>query len=731
MAEKTEFYRWTFEGYDKALYSQSHTLAEILPELKIDESYVFTGGTSDWEIARKVESCTVKRLGGSGSIPFIFVVPYEYHTRVYIKQINYQINANNNITYFTWTQTDARARDSSTSTYEMDNYGLTQLNFTLNNPPYQDYLYSDSAVWVNGLVTFPIIYNTNIPIFKVAENFDWNSESSDLKDTIHSFMLHLITPEDLIDGERILEILNAENEEVPETTEYFYYGRANQITVNQYGEISKTSAPQLIKGFRVKTTGRVSLYATEGIDDGHLKFMINMSDVEIAYYSYDLDTWQNQQGSPTTLPFDFVWRGWTNEIGTFYCSGTKDNPLFETNCLYFYNKADSDHYNETGEGGEKAENWNEISNNSPIFNPTGLDDETTVFGEVYAQAMFTQQYICSTSALREIANAFFDTTQGGISGIFEDIKKGLEMYGEGSGVVDAVQGCTFYPFDLNQVFTQVLPQNYIYFGGYKFDMQNNVNKIIYPNGYIDFGTFTIERTFNSYRDYAPYQRLYVYLPYLAWYELDLNKYLGKSVNVRYYIDTRSGGLCMAVLSVNGVMTDYMCGQIGVAYPMTLTDYSRFASAQLQTLLGGGKGVLSQGGNVAQTTQNMAELGASASEIAVGGLALGSVGVAFQGAKTLYGLTQNNINNFNKTIGSGATSMLNEYLPQEVCFMFEIQEADETPNERMLQGYPSNSSGTIGSFSGYLEVDTVNLVCADATANEKAQIVSMLKSGVYI
>ena len=92
MAEKTEFYRWTFEGYDKALYSQSHTLAEILPELKIDESYVFTGGTSDWEIARKVESCTVKRLGGSGSIPFIFVVPYEYHTRVYIKQINYQIN---------------------------------------------------------------------------------------------------------------------------------------------------------------------------------------------------------------------------------------------------------------------------------------------------------------------------------------------------------------------------------------------------------------------------------------------------------------------------------------------------------------------------------------------------------------------------------------------------------------------------------------------------------------
>ena len=165
---------------------------------------------------------------------------------------------------------------------------------------------------------------------------------------------------------------------VPETKEYFYYGRANEITVNQYGEISSTGSPQLIKGFRVKSTGRVSLYAVEGIDDGALKLMINLHDVEIAYYSYDLETWQNQQGSPTTLPFSFVWRGWDNEVGTFYCSGTRSNPSFETNCPIFLNKQDSDDYNDTGEGGENAINWNEISNNAPVFNPTGLDDEAKI-----------------------------------------------------------------------------------------------------------------------------------------------------------------------------------------------------------------------------------------------------------------------------------------------------------------------------------------------------------------
>ena len=76
-------------------------------------------------------------------------------------------------------------------------------------------------------------------------------------------------------------------------------------------------------------------------------------------------------------------------------------------------------------------------------------------------------------------------------------------------------------------------------------------------------------------------------------------------------------------------------------------------------------------------------------------------------------------------------MLNQYLPQEILFMLEIQDADETPNEISLQGYPSNASGQIQSFNGYLEVDAVKLVCSGATANEKAEIIKQLQSGVYI
>lgn len=582
-----------------------------------------------------------------------------------------------------------------------------------------------SVVWGFGGTNPSYVgtYSTNIPIF-LYEDVAWATIYGDNTKTLEQR------------NEALTHALNySSGATVPETKEFFYYGYAHNYTVDEYGGVSENNQPVLYKGFRVKSTGRISLYVIDGIDNGHLKLGINLADVDIAYYSYDGVTWQNQQGSPTTLPFDFVWRKWNREVGTFYASGI-DGKLYETNCYIFGNKDDSDDYNDgTDETGEKAINYGDVNPDTP-FNPTGLEDDETTFGQVYTRAFFSQQYICSDGAIQEIANAMFDTTQGGITGIFEDIKKGLEMYGEGSGVINAVQSCMFYPFNLNEVFTSVQNQNYIYFGGYKFDLQNNtVNKILYPNGYIDFGSVTLERTFNSYRDYSPYQRLYVYLPYLAWYELDINKYLGKTIGVKYFIDTRTG-LCMAVLTANGVMCDYMSGQIGVAMPITLTDYSAYASAQIRTLLGGGSNIGTGGevGNMVKTgAQGLASGLVESGVVGMGAVGMGAVGgaVAFQGTKTLYGLTQNNINNFNKTIGSGSTSMLNQYLPQEVCFLFEIQDADITPNEQMLQGYPSNASGTIGSFTGYLEVDTVNLVCADATANEKAQIVSMLKSGVYI
>ena len=527
-------------------------------------------------------------------------------------------------------------------------------------------------------------------------------------------------------GDNIEDAVNYTGGEEKETKEYFYYGNGRQITVDQYGTITPTSAPSLYRGIRVKTKGTLSLYLQEGVEDGVLKYKLNIHDTPIiAYYSNDGDTWQNMPGSPTSLPYDYLYRYWIDEEGTFYASGTKGQKLYQTNIPIFSTKQESDDYNDTGEGIEGAINYPDIDT-APPTNTTGIEDEETEFGAVYTRSFFSQQYILGVGALSELANAFFDTTAGGA---WDDIKKGLEMYGDSP--VDDIQGLYYLPFDATQVFTNTSSQQYIYFGGYKFDFANSsVNKIIYPNGYYDFGSFDLTATFgNSWKSYEPYTKLYCYLAYIGWTQLDIKKYINKTVNVRYYFDTRTGG-CVACLIANGVLIDFFNGQIGVQMPITATDFVAYANAQIQTLLTFGNGQKANAGAIYNTGANMAKAGASVGTIAGVGAITGGASLAIGGTKALYGLTQNNINNFNQTIG-GSSSMLNMFLPQEVCFMFEVQDAMPTENEQSLQGYPSNTSGSIGSFVGYLEVDTVNLVCADATANEKAQIVQMLQNGVYI
>lgn len=465
----------------------------------------------------------------------------------------------------------------------------------------------------------------------------------------------------------------------------------------------------------------LTLYKIEGISDGKLKYGIKNNNAEFYDLEYTTDgvTW-----TPTdTFPFDFIYRKRINELGTFSYALSEWN----TDLPSWDNEDDAQDYIDGDKPITDAKNWNTISTQYTPTNPTGVPDEITEMGEVYTKAFFSQQYICSASALQEISNAFFDTDSGGITGIVDDIIKGLRMYG--NDVSQAIQGLMFFPIDLTQVMQSITPQQYIYFGGYQFNMQSTVHKIIYPNGYVDFGSFVLKPSFNNYRDHNPYTRLYVYLAYCGWMELDVDRYLGKTVSIRYYIDTRTGGV-LACLFSNGVLTDYQNGQMGVQMPITTTSYTDYANAQIQTLLTFGNGQMSNAQNIAQMGGQLASEGAAMGAIGVGATALGGIGLGVGATKTLYGLTQNNINNFNKTKGA-SSSMLNLFLPQECMFLFEIQESDETPNERNLQGYPTNASGQIQSFSGYLEVDAVNLVCSGATDNEKAQIVAQLKSGVII
>lgn len=510
-----------------------------------------------------------------------------------------------------------------------------------------------------------------------------------------------------------------------------------------------------IQGLRGKiTSGKFALYKIDGIDDNKLKYGIKSN---ATFFDLEYTTDGINWSSTDSIPFEFIYRRRINELGTFGYALYVNNTAIPA----WNNENDAQDYLDGNKDIEESENWGDISSKYPANNPTGELEEGTEFGEVYTRNVFSQLYLCNVSAIYEISNALFDYDVTTLSGLWEDIKKGLEMYG--SDPMEVVQGLRYYPFDLSQYFTSVQNQNYIYFGAYQLQLQNSsVNKLIYCNGYIDLGSVAIKRTFNDWRDFEPYTKLSIYLPYVGIFPLDAKKYYGKNINIRYFIDLRTGA-CTACLIADGVLLDWFDGIIGTEMPITLTDYSSYAQSQLNIIMrNAGIGIAAEGmsGNViskvmkgslnyvdnanaaqaaAQSTPLQSSLAAQTSAqyagVAVGAAAIGSAalvgGVAVGTAmKTSFDMMRSGTAAHTKT-RPASSAMINQYLPQYPYFRFEILEIDESPYLNELYGRPSNASGVIANFSGYLEAEDVMLICPIATDNERQEIIDLVKTGIYI
>ena len=540
------------------------------------------------------------------------------------------------------------------------------------------------------------------------------------------------------------DALNVMPTEEPDGTEYTIYNTGQRGTWTLGNVVTDVSTP-FYRWARVKlaTTGNVDgrlAFYRVGLEDNIIKLKPVLT-ASVVYCEYSTDggaSWHNTDA----FPYEYIYGERIDELGTFtYATRTGLNgdtgvPVFEdetTATAWVNHDANVDITD--------AINYEDIANRYKYTNKTGSEETSTTMGTASGfRSHFTQKYLLDRGEVSTIANAMFDTT----TTIFEDIKKGLEMFGE--RVIDSICSLTYYPIDLTTVFTQLQSQTYIYFGGYQFQPENfSVNKIVGYSGYIDLGSFTIEPTFPNIEDarnYAPFCRVSIYLPYCGMFELDYNRVVGKTILVRYYIDINTGG-CLVCLfesgsgGTQGKLITYMNGQIGSQIPITISDYSSYASAELRNisnlagvgvnLIGSGVGVHSGVQTVQNsTTQRSVEQGGG--EIAKGVLGVAQAPVDF--AKAMYDLSTTSINQFNSTKGSSG-ALGNQYLPQYVYLVFEYVRTEQTANLLQLEGKPTNKSGTVGSFSGYLEVDSVQLQCSGATENEKRSIINMLNSGIII
>lgn len=527
-------------------------------------------------------------------------------------------------------------------------------------------------------------------------------------------------------------IQNAINNNVP-SVEGRYFEITNIWTEGTWGPYGYTPGVNSdnyhrdVRGY-MNNDRAISLYPVPGAFDGKLIYnVVTSGDFNSLEYSDDGIVWH-----PTdTFPYNYIYRPRVDELGTFKFALT----FYTDRVPIFEDEETAEDYINGDVDIEDAINFPDISGNYPgsvVHNTTGDPDDGTDWGNVYTESFFHNIYLIGKGALREISNKLYDTTPG----VWDDIKKGLEMYGDNP--IESVMSLMYFPIDLSSVFQNVSSTSTIYFGGYAFTMATHTaDKLIYPQGYFECGSVFMKPTYNNWRDIKT-MRIFIDLPYCGRYELDPQKYIGKNIKVIYYIDLYSGG-CLACLvegasgSREGVCLDQFNGVIGQRIPITLTDFSGHANAMINTLLGGGGQAITAGQSIGETGAHSA-LGAASgagAAMALGGAAAGGAALGgLTAVKTVYGLQMNNINKFNQTRG-GSSGMLNQYANQKPTFIFVYPDTDIPDNFNAMYGTPSNAGGSVGSFSGYFEADTVRLNMPGATETEKEKARALLLSGIYI
>lgn len=501
----------------------------------------------------------------------------------------------------------------------------------------------------------------------------------------------------------------SETEESGDT--YNIYNTGQRGTWDDFG-VHDTSSPYY-RWVKIKldntgsNTGRIAFWR-KGREDGILKLIPKITSpiIKCEYSTNGGATWQ----SSATFPYEYLYAERIDEMGTFiYATRTgADIPIFdnETDATGWANGDPTVDIRD-------AINYEDIANEDPIVNPTGTEENSTTLGDATnLKSYFSQEYICSEGIVEDISDAFFDVGQGHI---WEDILEGLPMMG--ANPIDAIVSLKVFNFDISTILTGLQNQTFIYFGGYKFDIPNggNVKKVLNHGGYKDLGTFTIEDAFpaGDYRNYEPFCNLKIYIPTVGVQALSYNKYRGKTITVRLYVDIKSGTTLVCLLA-NSVLYDFFNGSCGVDIPICLTDKAALASAQLRNI------------------SNLAGVGVNMGAFAANPNPVSGIGTAMTGADAMLGIMQTSHDQFNKTKG-GSSPMGNGYfLPNYVYLIFEYIRTQETSNLRELEGRRTNKSGTLSNFSGFLSIDSIELQTTAAMSEaEKTEFISLLQSGVYI
>lgn len=273
---------------------------------------------------------------------------------------------------------------------------------------------------------------------------------------------------------------------------------------------------------------------------------------------------------------------------------------------------------------------------------------------------------------------------------------------------------------------------------------------------LDGGSCTYHPHFKDFRDYEPYTKADLYIPYCGSIGINPSEFMGHTISLKYAIDLITGA-CMCFIYRDGLIVNSLEGQVGTQISIsgiqssdynnalygTLNNYNQ-SSESLQTarvnqLEGTVKNVA---GTVASTVTGFALGGVPG---AVAGFAVGATGSVANQVKNnnTYNIAQMQHNKSQydlqhvqtpyKTTGTSSpiTSMRNEQSARLILTRPVMIKGYDSTKYADTIGFACHIENTIGKIKGYSEFANANLNGIPCTLSEKNEISALLTGGVYL
>lgn len=295
---------------------------------------------------------------------------------------------------------------------------------------------------------------------------------------------------------------------------------------------------------------------------------------------------------------------------------------------------------------------------------------------------------------------------------------------EDDSLASYILSLNVYPFEIKR--TSLIPLN---IKGHDLDGINVYTLDFEAPKYMVLADFTLESY--DFRDYEPFTRYEIYLPYSGWTTISADDILDKHVIVYYVVDYKSCSGQAVIYNMTDQRVIYTTSvEIGVAIPLNTTNNREYEAQEHLTKIStttkavAGALMVAAGGHIALGA------GTLAAGLAAGGKMISS------GAGSIYsaGLAQekNDVTNILRGSGSVTSANLGLYQPQTVTLKkTKLTVREYNMDYAKLVGRPCNCIRELGAASGeFVKVGHCNINFEGALQEERTLIKQYLQAGVY-